>query len=208
MWEFQSCFTFVLLKASDVEKPVGNQQTSASKSLAPGGRRSLGSVKWSIINYRPLSIIAKQMTPSVSCAPHKKEKGGPKTPFTARLEACTRQKTAKNATELTLHSTYTSTSISGIFSVACHRREATTDAASAPAPAPPPLPPPPPRCLMHSQDQEPQDATDRLCCWSSSSLLILFLLLLFPLLLLAVRCIVSFRSHKCDSSASPLWAGS
>ncbi len=47
--------------------------------------------------------------------------------------------------------------------MACHRWEATTDAAPAPAPAPP-LPPPPPRCprRIHSQDQEPQDATDRL----------------------------------------------
>jgi hypothetical protein len=49
-------------------------------------------------------------------------KGGGKaeTPLTARLEACTTQKTAKNATDFTLHSTYTSTSISGIFPVACH----------------------------------------------------------------------------------------
>ena len=61
-----------------------------------------------------------------------------------------------------MHSTYTSTSISGIFSVACHRWEATTDAAPAPAPPPPPpLPPPPPRCPMHSQLQEPKDATAR-----------------------------------------------
>jgi hypothetical protein len=76
----------------------------------------------------------------------------------ARLEACARQKTAKNATEFTLYST--STSISGIFSVACHRWEATTDADAA-AP-PPPLPPPPPRSPMDSQVQEPQDVTCRL----------------------------------------------
>ncbi len=36
------------------------------------------------------------------------------------------------------------------------------------------------------------------CSYSSSSslLILLLLLLLFPLLLLAVRCIVSFRNHK------------
>ncbi len=66
--------------------------------------------------------------------------------YVARLEACTKQKTAKNATEFTLHSTYTSTSVSEDFSVACHRWEAA--AAAAP---PPPLPPLPPRCLMRSQ---------------------------------------------------------
>ena len=59
----------------------------------------------------------------------KREKVGGETPFTARLEACTTQKTAKNATEFTLHSTYTSTSISGIFSVASP-------------------PPPPPHCVL------------------------------------------------------------
>jgi hypothetical protein len=51
-------------------------------------------------------------------------KGGENTIYVARLEACTKQKTAKNSTEFTLYSTYTSTSISGIFSVACHRWEA------------------------------------------------------------------------------------
>jgi hypothetical protein len=33
--------------------------------------------------------------------------------------------------------------------------------AAHPPPPPPPLPPPPPRCPMHSQPQEPQDATAR-----------------------------------------------
>ena len=97
-----------------------------------------------------ISVSVNKLTPPVFLLQKKGEKGGKKYHLrTARLEACTTQKTAKNATEFTLHSTYTSTSISGIFSVS----------SSPPPPSPPPLPPPPPRCPMQGQDQEPQDET-------------------------------------------------
>ena len=79
-----------------------------SLSLFPGGRRQLVSTKWSIINERPPFIIAKHTPPCFLFFFSKKGTKGKKTPFTARLEACTRQKTAKIAAKFTVHSTYTS----------------------------------------------------------------------------------------------------